>query len=495
MLKLLDHFSVKLSSNNKLSIDGRDYTKKQFFKDIKGILATQKEVKEIKDFMSSFSFSDTGLEDAANSLFIESKKSLESLEGSDYSLPVAVNEEVMPIVILEKGSEEVFMLNTTTGQRAKMGYEAWKKLKGGKASASEIMASQRAALVRYMPFVHKTISKAVDQEGQSFNIINPYFPPPYSVLEDQVKPGLDPILVEFFEHLFPLKTDREFVYDWIHHSLTSRCHTYLCLYSIAQQTGKSTFSEILLTNLHGAENSTPVKGNFPSPTFNGLMQNKTYLHGQEFSLRGKDRYEKYEALKGLTSDTVKLEEKNVKEFTARLHFSGCFTGNSMSPFPLVASEVRFSFPHLTSTPLIEAKGIDWVNVLYKTIKTPEVLAKAARFFKERKPKYNDRKHLVNDKFFEVVKYSAHKFIKFIIGYIKDVNEVSKISVDYLIKLYRKEAGNNAKLPQEEDIHSFFETYVEDHARVAQVELSDHDCKYYITPLNKYAKDATNMEEV
>lgn len=174
--------------------------------------------------------------------------------------------------------------------------------------------------------------------------------------ETAPNPTLDPDIVKFMAHLFPVERDREFVYTWIYHSLTSRAGTYLYLCG-GQASGKTTLAN-LISNLHGASNTSYPKLDSLTGRFNYYLRHKTFVFFDEFNCR--NRADK-DILKNMINDKIQVEGKGRDHEDIANYASYMLVNNSLEAISIEPIDRRFSVPEVNNNMLTDAYGVEWTE--------------------------------------------------------------------------------------------------------------------------------------
>lgn len=171
-------------------------------------------------------------------------------------------------------------------------------------SPSEASISARKVYPEYVPRGHKGVVTEI-RSGMRVNVFNTYIPPKWSGLEIKMR-NRPPILFEkLVNHLFPLKLEREYFYDWLYTSLFGRAPTFLILCGKGG-IGKNRL-KLVMRALHGFMNSADGKATTLTSNFNAQLQENTLLWYDE--LRYGEREEN--RMKEIQNDTVSIEEKGI----------------------------------------------------------------------------------------------------------------------------------------------------------------------------------------
>lgn len=227
----------------------------------------------------------------------------------------------------------------------------------------------------YDPLDHYRMRKLEDSNNvYEFNC---YHAPAW-MSDDSIQPHLDEDLDKLLDHLFPKPECKEFVFQWIYHSLHSRAGTYLYLCG-GQGSGKNTLATAI-TTLHGRNNSSNPKQDSFKGRFNYYLKNKRFVFFDEFNCRS--RQDK-DVLKSIINDWVQVEGKNRDHEDIRIHASFFLANNSLEAIGLDPIDRRFSVPDVTDEPIVGAFSRAWIQNLNKRLADPEFVAPFGKWILER----------------------------------------------------------------------------------------------------------------
>lgn len=209
--------------------------------------------------------------------------------------------------------------------------------------------------------------------GQECTHINTYSKPQWqfakklSAEEAQKYSTLSPVIDDFFNHLFPDPTCKEFVYDWLHFALSSRCETYLVMNG-AKGVGKNVLSNIICASLVGKDNHKIAhKGALDQ--FNGILSECRMIVFDEFKIVDD---EAINALKRYANADQMIERKGIDVGkTEKTYNSYIICNNALTDMKIEWDDRRFSVVDLTSVKLEEAWSADKIKYFLDAMNDPE----------------------------------------------------------------------------------------------------------------------------
>lgn len=174
-------------------------------------------------------------------------------------------------------------------------------------------------------------------------VLRPLIDVHYNTINRPKTYELPPLAKEFFQHLFPLKKARHYVYEWIFHALIAPDgnETILCLHS-NPGVGKSTLSDSVFPALFGEENVKKLSSS-QLKTFNGSFKNTRMAVLDEVKVT----YESQNKLKGLTNPKITIQDKYQREEQGRKKYSIVAMFNNISDWYVDFNDRRSSFVDIT----------------------------------------------------------------------------------------------------------------------------------------------------
>lgn len=226
-----------------------------------------------------------------------------------------------------------------------------------------------SAMIEFNPFRPEQIYVG-DTYGQSYTHINTYQRPEWqferelSASEIQNFSKIPAIIDRFFNHLFPDKRCREFVFDWLHYALTARCETYLVLNG-AKGVGKGILSEHICKFLMGKDNHKLAPQGVLESNFNAVLERCRMIVLDEFKI---DDDEKVNKLKRYINKDQMIENKGKDtDKTIETFNSFIVSSNSTSDIRIEWDDRRFSVADLSTIKLEEVWSKDDIKELIEAI--------------------------------------------------------------------------------------------------------------------------------
>ena len=257
--------------------------------------------------------------------------------------------------------------------------------------------------------------RTVNEDKSPIHEINLHRRPSWWALYDDVEPKVDKDIAKLLIHLFPHERCREFVLNWIYHSMTGRCGTYLYLCG-GQGSGKNTFAH-LVRALHGFDNSSFPKQDTFSSRFNTYLENKTFVFFDEFLCRS--RQDK-NILKAVINDLAQVEAKGIDAKEIDIHASYMIANNHFEDIGLDPIDRRFSVPDISDENIINVYGREWIENLNEKFDDDRAIAAFAKYvFNEfRIPKYSSEEPYQTERFETIVWATARA------GYQEILNKIT-----------------------------------------------------------------------
>lgn len=164
----------------------------------------------------------------------------------------------------------------------------------------------------------------------------------------ELMPGLDPLLIRFLKHLFPVQECLEYVLDWCAASLFSNNFCFLFMRG-TKGTGKNLFFE-LLGRIHGESNIFTRSGKRAFSDFDGETRYATLGLFDEVSIETVDDYNH---LKKYANKVKEVRAMFTQGARARNYASIVISLNPESKIHAIdPDDRRFSMPFLTSEPIM-----------------------------------------------------------------------------------------------------------------------------------------------
>lgn len=312
----------------------------------------------------------------------------------------------------------------------------------------------KAVYVKFDPYNIKTF---YDKDEVSY--LNLYSAPKWRFVD--CEPEYGGVIKNLIDHLFPIEEEREYVLDWFHHSLTSRCETVLCLIG-ARGTGKGILLSSIAEALHSTEYFQIAKQEVLTDKFNGEFKNKRNIFFDEVDISGDREVAKFKAL---ANAKIAVEKKGEDSETVENFVSMSLASNYRDKFRVEPQDRRFSTPRITDVPLSKVMKEKEISDFLEDIQKEDSLeiAKFGKFLLKRVPNYSRHEPLKNDYFFELCKLSMPSWKLFLIDYfIANCKDDSPIMVKDLKKRFVGEYNDEALFPtRKASFETFFQDYLHD----------------------------------
>lgn len=197
----------------------------------------------------------------------------------------------------------------------------WAYIRSLGAKEEEIFSTARQVHPVYLPRSLKGTSVQRIQ-GHEVNCLNTYVPPKWMSYKGDLPDKLPNTFVKLINHLFPIKLEREYFFDWLYKSLFKRSFVYLVLCG-APGIGKNRL-KIVMRALHGHTNTVDGKKSTITERFNSQLAESTLAWFDE--LHYNQDMENF--MKEVQNDTMSIERKGVDATRAtRLYASSVVSNN------------------------------------------------------------------------------------------------------------------------------------------------------------------------
>lgn len=255
---------------------------------------------------------------------------------------------------------------------------------------------------------------------QEVNFLNVYSPPKW--METSIEnPKIPTLFKNFMRHLFPLYEEREYVYDWLHKSLTDRAYVYLVLNG-KKGVGKNTFKHFYRA-LHGTHNFVDGKKSLLTTQFNSQLDECRALVLDEV------RYTEDEenVLKEIQNDNVSIERKGEDATRGSvIHCSIILMNNEAKDNFIAVDSRRFSPMTLGDKKLEESLTSEDIDMLIGKFKEdspyydPNFIAQIGHWIlqKGRNKRWGKEDCYKGPRFHELVQTSLSEWRKYIIAEVR-----------------------------------------------------------------------------
>lgn len=347
---------------------------------------------------------------------------------------------------------DYFVYNTKTQRLSHIPWSNFAHTIPDKEIITQIQLNARASVKPvYDPFLEGL--RLVSKSGETYYEITTYQDPDWKSHDPSL--DIDPFL-DFMEYLFPVESEREQIFYWIYHSITSRCQTFLYLTG-AKGTGKSTLGEFL-GKLVGHSNFHYTKGDFATSRFNGYMEKSQLILIEEFKCKNDSEKN---TLKRIANSTIAVEGKGRDQKTVDNHCSFIMMNNDPTSVMIEPDDRRFSVPVMAKDELAKIKGEDFVNNLRELMENPSFISSIAHHILDT---YSDGKYGVlnvvkGDQFEQCCWLSRGRAIQFIVEYFKDGDNTEQTYLG-LRELFAKDniafnGAGRSTFPNPQTLEQFF----------------------------------------
>lgn len=331
--------------------------------------------------------------------------------------------------------------------------------------------------------------------------LNTYLPPSWMEVEVE-NPQIPPLIDKFMRHLFPIDDERDYVYDWLHKSLTDRAYVYLLLNG-EKKTGKNTF-KFLFKALHGITNSVDGKKSTLTTQFNGQLSECRAIIFDEI----KYSEEEENIMKEIQNDNVAIERKGVDATRGgKIHCSMLLLNNDAKDNYISVDSRRFSPMSVTDVPLLKAMTEEEISEMVEKVKEdspdydPQFLANFGHWILEhgRNYKWKKEQEYIGPKFYELVQTSLSEWRRFTLKVVEDVRKsgsghryrLSEIEEKFYKKLGTKSAK---KYPDYGRVINFLKHYRDINGQVAvEYEKLEDQYDFYVYPAVREGEEEVVVE--
>jgi len=172
---------------------------------------------------------------------------------------------------------------------------------------------------------------------------------------------------DFFNHLFPSELCRNFVYDWLHFALTSRCESYLVMNG-AKGIGKNLLSDVLCSSLIGANNHKIAHTAALESNFNSILVGSRMIVFDEFKITDDEAINR---LKRYANANQMIERKGLDTgATEETYNSYIICNNAVTDIKIAWDDRRFSVMDMTSEKLNDVWSTSEIKKFVSIISDP-----------------------------------------------------------------------------------------------------------------------------
>lgn len=347
-----------------------------------------------------------------------------------------------PVIFLNQTAEKCLSLVDLEESRiaSEISPEVWLRRIG--MTRDQVIADPSIPLVtpKYDPYRLEFVFDDVNEEGVSLTYLNTYKPPQWRNVH--ATPKLGGFIESIFKHLFPVKEDREYVYDWFHYLITGKNATMLCLIG-ARGTGKGVVIKDIGRALVGAGNAEIVGQSILRDKFNAAFDSKRLIFFDEVDL---DEEGDIARIKAFCNDIIAIEKKGQDSYTAENFSSLALTTNNRKNFKIEPQERRFSIPRLTETSLLTKYKEEEVAEFCERCKDPfsQEIAEFGEWLLRRRPEHSGQTPYRGEYFYEICDLTMSGWKAFLLDTLLSANSCDQIFTSKdLGKAFTRQSGGSA----------------------------------------------------
>lgn len=325
---------------------------------------------------------------------------------------------LIPVVdITGRGKEKILLLDPET-RRPVHDFDTEIYMLRTGTNEQELLASSDIMNVvpLFNPYsLEPMISRRHESLDVEVNHINTYVPPKWRYIGAEAK--YEGFIRTLMEWLFPVAEEREDVLDWIHHAITYRNGTILCLAG-PRGTGKSLLMSIV-SYLIGDKYFELVNKEILEEKFNSAFKNRRLIIFEEVEV---DNSVVLNRLKALANNKIVLEEKGQDSQTIDNFTSMAILLNDISQLKVEAQERRFSIPKVAEHDLKRAIPEKEIENFANRMLGEEVvqeIAEFGEFILARKPRRTWMYPIKGDYYYHICALSMPEWKNFIVKYIAE----------------------------------------------------------------------------
>ena len=454
---LLESASIKFSSAGVLAINGERLTVKEF---TAWMLAYCK-ADDTKKFLPILTEAESPIY-ALESLKFELKKQKNSvrtslLSGTSDVVQSFSFDGLIPFISVTN-SNKILFFSKKSQKITEYDYDTYMKVVDKEKQIKPI-----ACVVSFNPYRPEQIYLD-ESEGGNCTHLNTYQKPDWQIGRTLTKEEtlenskLPTIIDEFFSHLFPKDECKEFVYDWLHYALSSRCETYLVMNG-AKGIGKNVLAETICSALIGKNNHKIANVGALDGNFNSILAECRMILFDEFKMADDDTINR---LKRYANSEQTIEYKGIdvgKTETTYNSFMIC--NNSLTDMRIAWDDRRFSVMDLTDKKLDDVWSPEKITTLLNIFKTPnhEYVRQFGYWLLYRKPvrMASEFTCYKGDHFYKLCYTSMPEWSKMIIDEINTGNK-GYFDEAELKAMFRERTNGVHRFPHMSKVEDFLKNY-------------------------------------
>jgi len=338
---------------------------------------------------------------------------------------------------------------------------------------AELLSSQDIPAVyrTYNPYRYEALFEDYDAWGELVPYVNYYTPPRWVKVKAQKSYGGK--IRTLIDHLFPEPEEKEKVLDWMHHSITTKCGTILCLVG-NRGIGKTLLVSNLLSALMGESNVEVVNSEILEEKFNSAFKNKRLLLFEEVEITSDKALNKFKAF---CNERIVVEEKGQDSETVTSFASMVVMLNNTSQLKVMPQERRFSIPTLTEKRLLDVMSAKEISDFVQELRNPEsvMLAEFGEWLRARKPRLGTLDAIKGKYYFQVSATNLEDWKSFLITELAKMEVGDKMTIRDAKKNFKKSRGEeNPLFPTKPTLISgfFMEFMYDGECRIGKIVAND-----------------------
>jgi hypothetical protein len=338
------------------------------------------------------------------------------------------------------------IINAKTGKVLSLSYEIWER-----DAPKEIINSNRNQFA-HLEFNPLSIEKyRKDREGNTY--YNLYQAPEwrtYTPNQEEIENlKCPPLYQEFFEHLYPIPEEREYVLCWIRSCIMGTNRVFL--HNLGHKgAGKTWLADHVIRPLVGVDYFAAVKKNFFTSSFNGELLNNRLIHVDEAAWTKDDM----PTIKRYNNAIQSVERKGKDPIRVTNYSNIIISNNNPSDCFLEWDDRRFSSMTVTTKHLTDIwprKSIDGIEKKVWEIEHQRQWG-FWLMYKFKVPEYfNPQQPFLTPKFYDIIRTSLSEWQLKILETVETRAE-NEISLTELLREFRRYA------PQKRKVIEFAEEY-------------------------------------
>ncbi len=434
--RVLDRFKVEDVSKCYFKIDGAKVKKDVFFEQyvLGNIPLNNEEFNKYHERKAQY----------ANRLVtvLENKCSRDEraryIELASGMYPVSLEEDeielgnLMPFINFAK-SDQKFIYNIVTREVSDLDFDNWLRMHpAGEREA--LVDNVRIAKIVYNPYSMEPYwSEKLKGVGKVAHVNTHSSPEWRSIQVDSPKCPDD--IKEFLRHLFPIKSDREYVIYWLRAAIIDRNETYLVLNG-AKGLGKNVLVESILMPLVGESNFKVAPESLLNGNFNAVLRNSRAIFMDEVKMDSKEQRQKLKRYIN-TNQTIENKGKDADK-TEETYASFVIANNDIGDVNIEYDDRRFSVPALTTVALKKIWTTTEINKFANKYKEDdEAIAEFGHWLLNTTigAEYDRNSVLTSSHFYKLVYESLKEWQKVVCEVI-----FSKEKSEYVIADFKKKYG-------------------------------------------------------